>query len=418
MTAGYSEENALFLTTCYHKILSIDKKIKVVQGGQGSGKNWAIAMILLFKAVARRLLITIMTDSFPNLEDGAIQDFKEIYNILGWDFEKDWNASKHDLKVNDSIIQFRHLGDKTIGKSKRRDILYINEANKIGWEPASSFIGRTREDVYIDFNPDREGWMHTEIPKLKDDDGNSVSELIVTTWHDNEKIPDWERQYIESRKDNEAWYRIFGLGLTGFYSERQIYKFEIVDEIPEDAEVAPAGLDFGNSPDPTGLGDIRVKGNDLYCREVFCETDLMAETIRGADKKSVADKFREIEWDKNRLTIADSSGAKQIADLRFYGYNVEGVKGRTVKGAQLAGINLVRGYNLKFLKGSDNLIRSANNWFFKEDKKELDADGNLKIVPEPQGHEPDLLAGLRYAVMEIGQPSMSDTAEALRHIVL
>ena len=170
-----------------------------MQGGQASGKNWAIAAILLEKAAEKKRTITIMTDTYQNLLDGAIADFKNIYDTcedLNWD--KDYNKTSKDLKHGKSIIQFRYISDtkSDAGKSKRRDILYLNEANKFGWEVASTYIGRTHEDVYIDYNPDFEFWAHTQIPKLRDKQGNPISEQIIVTYQDNEMIPDSELQYI------------------------------------------------------------------------------------------------------------------------------------------------------------------------------------------------------------------------------
>ena len=114
-----------------------------------------------------------------------------------------------------------------------------------------------------------------EVPKLKDNKGNSISQQIIVTFKDNEMLPQSEIDYIESRKDNEQWYRVYGLGLTGTYSDRRIYQFEIVDEIPEGAKRLPSGMDFGQSPDPTCLIDTYLNGVDLYLDEVFSENNLM-----------------------------------------------------------------------------------------------------------------------------------------------
>ena len=225
-------------TTTYKKIKRIAKKVKVIQGGQGAGKNVAIAMILIEKAIEKKRLITVMSDTYKNLKDGAVTDFKNLCDdIEGINWDRDFNRTETDLKVGNSIIQFRYIADhkSNAGKSKRRDILYLNEGNKIGWEVASTYIGRTHEEVYIDYNPDFEFWAHTQVPKLLDKNGDAISKQIVVTFMDNEMIPDSERDYILSRQDNESWFRVYGLGLTGFYSERRIYSFNIA-EVPKMAK--------------------------------------------------------------------------------------------------------------------------------------------------------------------------------------
>ena len=369
------------------------KKIKVVQGSQGAGKNVSIAQILMEEANANKYLITVMTDTYDNLKDGAIKDFKNQFDDAGLDWDKCYNKSSHDLIIGQSEIQFRYISDvkKSAGKSKRRDILYINEANKIGWEVASTYIGRTHNTVYIDYNPDYEFWAHTEVPKLKDKDGNSISEQIIVTYLDNEMCPESEVNYIESRRDNVEWFRVYGLGQTGYYSERRIYNYDFIDKIPQDAQRIESGLDFGVSPDPTILIDAWKKDNNLYLDEVFCLNNLMPEKIQGAERMSIVDQMDLTDHMKGHLIIADSAGATEIRDLRKHRYNVRGVK--KFSGSVIIGINKLRGYRIWITKRSINLKKGFESWFFKVDK-------NGKIVPEPDGHEPDGLAAARYIIME------------------
>jgi phage terminase large subunit len=382
----------IYHTSTYYKIRAIKTKIKVIQGSQGAGKNISIAQILLEDCSRDKDITTIVSDTYDNLKDGAISDFKFIYEAAGLDWDKDFNKTDHDLKHNGGVIQFRYISDqkKHAGKSKRRGKLYINEANKIGWEVASTYIGRTHGDIYIDYNPDYEFWAHTEIPKLRDADGNKLSEQIIVTYLDNEMCPESEVNYIESRKDNVSWFRVYGLGLTGFYSERRIYKFDFCNIIPVTAKRITSGLDFGVSPDPTILIDVYKKDNNLYIDEVFCENNLMPEKIKGAERMSIVDQLDLVKFSKGWHIVADSAGRTEINDIEKYGYNISGVK--KYSGSIIDGINLVRGYNLFITERSVNIKSGLEKWFFKIDQ-------NGKIIPEPDGHEPDGLAALRYVVM-------------------
>ena len=386
----------IYHTSTYHKIKKIKAKIKVIQGGQGAGKNVSMAQILMEKANEKKRIITVTTDTYDNLKDGAIEDFKNQFYESGLYWEQSYNKTDKDLKHGQSIIQFRYVSDikKSAGKSKRRDILYINEANKIGWEIASTYIGRTHEEIYIDFNPDFEFWAHTQVPKLKDKEGNSISELIIVTYLDNEMCPESEVDFIESRRDNIEWFRIYGLGQTGFYSERQIYKYKFCDSIPDTAKRIPSGMDFGVSPDPTILIDVWLKDNNLYVDEIFCLNNLMPEKIEGAERMGIVDQMELEKRNKGQLIIADSTGRTEIDDLKKYGYNVRGVKKKP--GSQILGINKVRGYNIYLTKKSVNVKKGIESWFFKVDR-------NGEIIPEPEGHEPDGLAALRYVIMAFDQ---------------
>lgn len=381
----------IYRTSTYYKIKRIKKRIKVIQGGMGAGKNVAIGQIVLEKAEEKKRLITIMTDTYDNLKDGAVNDFKNLYDAMGLDWDSSYNKTDHDLRHGLSVIQFRYISDvrKQAGKSKRRDILYINEANKIGWEVASTYIGRTHEDIYIDYNPDYEFWAHTKVPELKDDKGQSISEQIIVTYIDNEMIPDTEKNHILSRIDNVEWFRIYGLGQTGFYSERRILNYKFYDQLPNKAMRIPSGMDFGVSPGKTTKIDLYIEENRLYADEVFSLNNLMPERITGAERLCISDKLEEVSHPKGQLIIADSAGATEIKDMRRHGYNIIPVKKQS--GEQVPMLNKLRGYDLFISTRSQNLKKAIEEFFWK-----VDRHGN--IIPEVEGHEPDEIVSIRYVI--------------------
>ena len=386
----------IFKTSTYYKIRHLKKKIKVVQGGQGAGKTFAICQILIEDLLKEKQVTTIVADTYDNLKDGAIKDCEYIFEcsdgVLDWN--KCYNKSSHEITLpNGSKIQFRYISDNKpmAGKSKRRDKLYINEANKIGWEAASTYIGRTHGDIYLDFNPDQEFWGHTELPKLKDANGDSLSEFIIVTYIDNELLPQSEIDYIESRRDNIEWFRVYGLGQTGYYSERRIYNYDFFDQIPTDARRLPSGMDFGISPDPTILIDVYLKNTNLYVIERFCMNNLMPEKIKGAERMAIVDMLEQVKHPRGQKIIADSAGATEIKDIRKHFYEIKGVK--KSPGSVINGINKLRGFNIFISRDSVNIKKGIEGFYWQLDK-------NGKIIPEPDGHEPDGLAALRYVIME------------------
>lgn len=419
------------LTTTYHKIKKLKAPIKLIQGGQGAGKNYALALIMLEKAQQGARVITIVTDTYDNLKDGIITDYENIFQWSDLNFYDYYNKQEKVLYWGNAKIQFRYIADhkQQAGKSKRRDVLYVNEGNKMGWAAIEHYIARSGE-IYVDFNPDHEFWAHTELEPRED------CEKIVVTYRDNELCPENEVRYIESRKDNEEWYRVYGLGLTGTYSDRRIYSFEIVDEVPSHVKRIPSGMDFGKSPDPTCKIDLFLDGIDLYLDEVFTMNNLLPEKIKGAERPSIVDHMdflileelkgkypnhfkhedsfyldydehkqenskitptpedlfirSEIRSRKDWMIIGDSAGKAELIDLRKHGYEARGVKKKP--GSIDVGIKRLRSYNLKITKRSTNLIKGAESWFWK-------VDSNGKIVPEPDGHEPDGLAASRYVML-------------------
>lgn len=380
-------------TSTYYKIKRIKEKIKNIQGGQGAGKNISICQILIEKAFEKKRLITIMTDTYDNLKDGAINDCRNIMTDMGLDFDDCYNKGSKELFLNDSVIQFRYISDNNpkAGKSKRRDILYINEANKIGWTVAGTYIGRTHEEVYMDYNPDFEFWAHTEVPKLVNTDGEPISKQIIVTYIDNEMLPQGEIDFIESRRSNKQWFRVYGEGQVGTYSDRMIYPFEVIEGVPEGAIRIPSGMDFGKSPDPTVLLDYYIHGNDLIVDQIFIENNLLTEKLMGTDRMSIVDKLEEVKHNKNVMIIGDSSGKTELLDIKKHKYLVKGVK--KGPGSVLDGMKKLRMYNIKITKSSVKTIHSFSQWLYDEDH-------NGKIVPgPPKSHEPDVIAASRYVVM-------------------
>lgn len=381
---------AIAYTTTYHKIVELEQlegiNTYIIQGGQGAGKNVAIALRFLERAEDEDNLntITIITDTYPNLKDGAISDFEMIFREWGLDFYDYFNRHEMTLTWFGTKIQFRHADHNKPqkGKGPRRDILYINEGNRLSWSGVEHYIARSKE-VYVDHNPDMDYWCMEELEPKEN------CEKIIVTYKDNEMCPENEVKYIESRKHKTEWFRVYGLGLTGTYSDRQIYSFEVVENIPDTAIQIASGMDFGKSPDPTVLMNCYLDGVSLYVDEVFIENNLMSEKIPGAERDSIVDRMNDIEYPKTQLIVGDSAGATELKDLKKYGYNVRSVKKTKV----LLGMKRLAAYDIKITKRSVTTIKAFSNWLY-------DIDKNGKILPQPpKAHEPDTIAAVRYMAM-------------------
>jgi len=383
------------LTTAYHKIRALKKKHRVIQGGQGSSKTFSILTIFLQIALISKVKnkITIVSDTYPSLKDGVIDVMQTLCESIDIAWNKSiYNQQDKNLRINKTLIQFRNVDNHNFEQAKgvRRDYLFVNEATKVSFATLDQMLTRSKVCFY-DFNPDTEFWIHKEIVPRADCD------FISLTYKDNELLSDAEREEIELRIEKSKlpnassqlknWVRVYAYGEIGIYSERQIYAYEFIDKIPEDAKRIPSGMDFGVSPDPTIFIDLWQKGANLYIDEVFCENNLLPEKLEGAERLSVVDKMRLENISKGRLIIGDSANRTTILDLRNHDYNIRGVK----KGKVIEGIQDVRGYNLFITKRSINLKKGFESWYFK-------VDANGKIIPEPDGHEPDGLAALRYVV--------------------
>lgn len=387
------------LTTAYHKIKALHKRFRIVKGGMSSSKTYSILTLLFEIALTKpKTTITILTSTYPLLKDGVITDMSNIFDAAGISFSKWYNKSDKDLNIpNGSIIQFRNLDaiDQHKGKGSRRDYLFCNEVNRLSWLTLDPYIVRTDKAIIFDYNHT----AHFFVDDLFIDTVRDDVDYITLTYKDNELIPAGELETIESRIAASKlpgaaasliqWVNVFAYGMKGQLTERQIYNYNLCDEIPTTAKKINAGMDFGSSPDPTILVDLYIDGADLYADEVFCENNLLPEKIQGAERMSVVDKCNEVGYNKGQLIIGDTSGKVTILDMRKHGYNISAVKKNI---PVIEGIQKVRSYNLFITKRSANIKKGIENWYWK-------VDSNGKIIPEPDKHEPDGLAAIRYGIM-------------------
>src|SRR6185295_1248350 len=124
------------VTTSLKKLLSLKKRIRAIGGGTGASKTIGILQILIDKAqrTTTPKKISVVSETFPHLERGAIEDFKNIMIKHRYWNDALWNETKHTyLFETGSRIEFFSADEWEKVKGPRRDILFINEANNISF---------------------------------------------------------------------------------------------------------------------------------------------------------------------------------------------------------------------------------------------------------------------------------------------
>lgn len=334
------------------------------KGGTRSGKTYSLVSLFISVAVGGKKIreIDIVSESMPHLKRGALNDFNEILDreqlVDGVDYES--NLSDHVYTFNSGTkIRFFSSDDWGKVKGSKRDVLYINECNRIDYEIYRQLAVRTTECIFLDWNPDTEFWYELKGVQTKD----STKE-IHSTYKDNPFLSDVQIAEIESNKDDENWWKVYGLGLTG-RPQGVIYKrWEQVDAIPDYAELVGRGLDFGFTNDPTAIVDVYRADGELWlderCYRINLTNDKIAEFLRPL----------------SGCTVADSAEQKSIAEIKNYG--VRWIE-PAIKGADSirAGIQILQRYKMNVTKRSLNLINEIRNYKWKEDK----ITGELLNVP-------------------------------------
>lgn len=366
------------ITIATKKLLKLDKRIRAVCGGTSASKTYSILMILIDYAQSNRnKKIDIMSESYPHLEDGAIKDFKGI--MIDREYWKDdrWNETKHVYTFETGCV-IKFISVDKLGKAHgpRRDVLFINEANNIPHNIYDQLEVRTKEIIWLDWNPSTEFWYYEHIKDKIDHDFITLTYLDCLNALDPRIV-----ESIESRKENKNWWLVYGLGQLGEI-EGKIYKdWQIIDEIPHEARLERYGIDFGYSQDPTAIIALYKYNQGYILDEIAFQREYL--------NKDIADILKNL---PKALCVADSAEPKSIEEIRQYGVNITGAtKGRD---SVDWGIKVVQAQRISMTKRSLNLIKAYRNYVWQTDR-----EGKILIVPDH--YLSDCMDAVRYAMVSL-----------------
>lgn len=346
----------------YTHLDNSDKRITIEQGGSRSGKTYNILMWLIFAYSDRNngKTITICRKTFPALRASSMRDFFDILKKYDIYKEANHNKSNSEYLLNNNLFEFISLDQPQKVRGRKRDVLYINEANELYFEDWQQLILRTTDKAILDYNPSDE--FHFIYDKIKP---REDAEFFITTYKDNPFLDIETVNEIERLKDvDENYWKIYGLGQIGS-SQALIFRINECNSIPPEAKFLSYGMDFGFTNDPTTLVAIYQQGDNIYLKELLYQTGL---TNRDIDEKL---KFHSVE---RKEIFADSAEPKSIEELYRMGWNVKpATKGQ---GSVNIGIDMMKRYQLHVTKDSVNMIKEFRNYKWQEDK-----NGNVLNTP-------------------------------------
>ena len=182
-------------TKVLEQSLQSKKRIVVNQGGTSSGKTYGVLLALIIIATKTKSLISIVSETMPHLKRGAMRDF---FNILqSWQVYKSamHNKTDHIYRINESIIEFFSAESDDRLRGGRRDYLFINECNNITFDAFGELEIRTKNKIFLDFNPVQAFWIHDKILPHYD------CTFIKSTYHDNPYLSDNIKLSIEAKQN-------------------------------------------------------------------------------------------------------------------------------------------------------------------------------------------------------------------------
>lgn len=373
-------------TTAFAKIEALDKRINIIQGGTSAGKTISILMHINDVATLNNgVLISIVTDTYPNLERGAMRDFRNILRSTGRDIYWRENQAKHTFTsiFNNSVIEFFSI-DQMGALGARRDYLFLNEANRLSYDTFTNLEIRTKQKIWIDFNPVNRFWAHTELLKRPD-----VS-FLKLNYLDNEALDENTVKAIEARRGdgNNNWWRVYGLGEIGSL-EGNIYSgWTPVNAIPEGYTLKRYGVDFGFSNDPTAvIGVYENLDGDICLDEKLCRNKILTPEL-----------VEILKTYDDSLFVCDNARPEIIAEMQANGLRAIGsdkTPGEKMNGKRY-NIELVLRRKICYTSSSKELEREYLSYAWRR-KKTGD------ILDEPQDGNDHCMDAIAYAIRDMAR---------------
>lgn len=376
-------EAAIDTNLVYEFLSDSQARISSLRGGTRSGKttNTLIYWIVRLLQESGKVL-TIARQTMPALRASAMRDFFEILNNLNIYSEADHNKTSNEYNLHGNLVEFIGLNESMRVRGRKRNYLFLNEANECDQEAFRQLSFRTTDKIVLDYNPSEAfSWIYDDVEKRDDCD------LLVTTYLDNPFLEASLVAEIERLRDADAdYWKIYGLGEIASGSTRIFTHWRTVTdaEYPYNRGERAYGLDFGYN-NPTALTETILYDNTLYWRELLYQTKLT-----NADLIERLKTFPEL---KGAQIVADSAEPARIEEIQRAGFKIESAyKDREDT------IDFVKSKPLRIHEGSENLLREIKRYSWKTDK-------NGNILDEVVKFDDHLLDAGRYSSYKLHEPA-------------
>jgi phage terminase large subunit len=167
------------------------KRYKVMHGGRGGGKSWAVARALLVMSADRPLRILCAREIQKSMKDSVHRLLKDQITALG--LESEFDVLDNEIRgYNGTVFLFTGLQSHTVDSIKSYegvDIVWVEEAHgvsKKSWDTLIPTIRKDGSEIWLTLNPD----MDTDETWLRfcaaPSDDTWVCEI---NWRDNPWFP-------------------------------------------------------------------------------------------------------------------------------------------------------------------------------------------------------------------------------------
>lgn len=351
-----------------------------LQGSARSSKTYNVLIWLIVYCLNHpNTRLSIVRATLPAIKGSVLVDFKEILQRMGIYNERSLNKSELIYTfANGSWAEFFSTDSEQKLRGRKRDILFVNEANELGFIEWQQLKMRTTRLSIIDYNPSfsDEHWICETVNQ------DPRTFHSVTTYLDNPFLEQTVIDEIESlREKNQSLWQVYGLGQQAVIEGLVFKHFGICETIPPHIRHRFIGMDFGFTNDPTAICEVALDGDALYIDEIAYRTQMLSSDII-TTLRETAPKMR---------IISESADPRLIQEIYRAGIDIHPVK--KFPGSIEAGLAKMQEYRIIITKRSTNVAKELRNYTYRQDK-----DGRwLNVAIDCYNHAID---AVRYVVME------------------
>jgi phage terminase large subunit len=365
-------------------------RYKIIHGGRGSGKSWAVADALISMSLYKKHLVLCGREFQNSIKDSVHSLLQQRIEAMGLgDY----------FEITRDEINCNYSGSRFIFKGLRHNVdsiksmagithLWIEEADTLSaesWRVIEPTIREPMSEIWCTFNPKNKTdilyktFIENELPK--------DSYVVKVNYEDNPHFPEVLKDQMERLKlKDHGMYRHVWLGECLEHSDAQIFKgYWLESEFEEPQGMHKYfGLDFGFSQDPTAGIRCFVDKNILYITHEAVKKGLeIDETAKFIEKRLP---------DLKRHTIyADNARPETISMIKRQGYSIKAVeKG---KGTIEDGIEYIKSFDKIIINPRcPETVREFTLYSYKVDERSGDI---TNTIVDANNH---CIDALRYAL--------------------
>lgn len=224
------------------------KRLKVLHGGRGSGKSWAVARALLIIGAQKPMRILCAREIQKSIKDSVHRLLSDQIQAMG--LGAFYEVLETEIRgKNGTLFLFAGLAQHTVESIKSFegvDIVWPEEAQvvtKRSWDVLTPTIRKDGSEIWITLNPDMETDETYKRFVLGRPEESDDAYVVQMNWRDNHWFPavlEKERQDTLNR-DPENYQNIWE-GQPKRVAEGAIYRHEVVRMI-EEKRVRPVPYD-------------------------------------------------------------------------------------------------------------------------------------------------------------------------------